>query len=105
MPLNRLILAPALLAALLGLPAYSLTPVAGRNGMVASSEPLASQAGVEILQAGAAAGGAVGLAVFKFGAEIVQEERADDFEDVAFAGVMCADLPPRFPLQKRGSRV
>jgi gamma-glutamyltranspeptidase/glutathione hydrolase len=50
-PFKRLIPAIALLAALLALPAYALTPVSARNGMVASSEPLASQAGVEILQA------------------------------------------------------
>jgi gamma-glutamyltranspeptidase/glutathione hydrolase len=58
-PFKRLIPAP-LLAALLALPAYALTPVAGRKGMVVSSEPLASQAGVETLQAG---GNAVDAAV------------------------------------------
>ena len=58
-PRKRLISAITLFL-LVALPALGDGPTTSRNGMVASSEPLASQAGVEILQAG---GNAVDAAV------------------------------------------
>ena len=60
MACKRLIPVAALFAVLVVVPLYALSPVAGHSGMVASSEPLATQAGLAMLQAG---GNAVDAAV------------------------------------------
>ena len=47
---------------------------------------------VELVQARGAAGGAVGLDGLELGAEVVEEQGADEFEDVLLRGVVRADL-------------
>src|SRR5262249_53253601 len=49
--------------------------------------------GVEFFEPRLASGGAVSLAVFKLGPEFVEEQRTDDFENVALRSVVHPKLP------------
>ena len=64
--------------------------VAAAAGGVEEGEP--GHAFVEGLEAGDAAGGFIGTGGLELGAEFIEEERADEFEDVFFRGVVRADL-------------
>jgi gamma-glutamyltranspeptidase/glutathione hydrolase len=73
------------------IPALGLTPVAARHGMVVSSEPLATQAGVEILKAG---GNAVDAAVAVGFSLAVTYPFAGNIGGGGFMMVRMADEPP-----------
>ena len=80
-----------LISLALSVPALALTPVAARHGMVVTSDPLATQAGVEVLQAG---GNAVDAAVGVGFALEVTYPFAGNIGGGGFMMVRMADGPP-----------
>src|ERR1019366_7418907 len=56
---------------------------------------------VKLVQARGAAGGAVGLDALELGAEVVEEQGADDFEDVLLRRVVPADAPAFLAVHNR----